>query len=393
MVSLSLKEARLWWSAAQGLDEPRDEPLHETVARTGWLRTLGGAEPYLGLSLRNSSFTVQGMHDAVAARQLRVSPGPRGCIYLIPQAHAGLALRLAHRLSATRNARDVTKAGVKTGELKAVGEAIVEVLRAGPQSTQSLRKVLPKGAVRSLGDVGKKVGITSTLPPALRVLEFDGQIFRKAAQDRLDHERYDWHLDPSPVEQVEAAEDDLTLAQLFFQWAGPATQAEFAAWSGLNQTQSKKAMARGELTPLNIEGLTETYYGSAKPSGGTKKRAVYVPAMDNIYALRKKAAPMVDAQHHEVEASNFGAGGRKRLADMSQPIERTILCQGQVVGLWAWDPMDESIVQHALQGPKVSAAEGKRVHKVISELGTGRVFSIDSEKRMGARADRLRALG
>lgn len=392
MVSLSLKEARLWWNAAQGLDAPRDEALQDTVARTGWLRTLGGAEPYLGLSLRNSSFTVAAMHDAVAARQLRVSPGARGCIYLVPEAHAGLALRLAHRLSATRNARDVTKAGVKEGELQALGEAIVEALRAGPQSTQSLRKVLPKGVVRSLGDVGKKVGITSTLPPALRILEFGGRIYRKAAQDRLDHERYDWHIDNSSVTETDPEYDDLELAQLFFQWAGPATQAEFAAWCGLNQTQSKKAIARANLAEVSIEGLTEGYYAGAKPSTKAKRRSVFVPAMDNIYALRKKAAPLVDADHHGVEVSNFGAGGRKRLADMSQPIERTTICQGQVVGLWAWDPIDDSIVQHALQGPKVSAAEAKRVQKLISELGTGRVFSIDSEKKMSARADRLRAL-
>ncbi len=114
-------------------------------------------------------------------------------------------------------------------------------------------------------------------------------------------------------------------------------------------------MVRAELTLLSIEGLTETYYRSAKLSGGTKKRLVYVPAMNNIYALRENAAPMVAAQHHEVDVSNLGAGGPKRLADTSQPNRRTILCQGHVKA--------------------------------------GRVFGIDSEKGVSARADRLRALG
>ena len=43
--------------------------------------------------------------------------------------------------------------------------------RKGPLSTDALRKSLPGGTVRSLGEKGKKVGISSTLPPAVRHLK------------------------------------------------------------------------------------------------------------------------------------------------------------------------------------------------------------------------------
>jgi len=48
--------------------------------------------------------------------------------------------------------------------------------------------------VRSLGEKGKKLGLSSTLPPALRTLEFEGRIERTLEGGRLDSERYLWRL-------------------------------------------------------------------------------------------------------------------------------------------------------------------------------------------------------
>jgi hypothetical protein len=44
---------RAWWAAKQGLDGSlAGATAHDVLARTGWMRTVGGAGPYLGLDAR-----------------------------------------------------------------------------------------------------------------------------------------------------------------------------------------------------------------------------------------------------------------------------------------------------------------------------------------------------
>ena len=70
--------------------------------------------------------------------------------------------------------------------------SVLECLEAEPASTAQLRSRLPDGTVRSFGEIGKKVGLSSNLPPVLRELEFTGTIRRTTASTGLDHEQYLW---------------------------------------------------------------------------------------------------------------------------------------------------------------------------------------------------------
>ena len=102
-------------------------------------------------------------------------PAARGCMYLVARPQVALALRLAARLTLPRAEREHAKAGIRPREVEELAAAVRETLtRKGPLTTEALRKALPEGSVRSLGEVGKKVGISSALPSALRLLEFDG---------------------------------------------------------------------------------------------------------------------------------------------------------------------------------------------------------------------------
>ncbi|MCA9537554.1 MAG: winged helix DNA-binding domain-containing protein [Myxococcales bacterium] len=163
------------WARRQALAPRTSSTPAGKVHATGWLRTLGGIDAYLALRARLPEFSMAEVHAAIAAGELRVSPAARGCIYLVPQADLALALRMADLLSRRRNARELEKVGVPESEIEAIGDAVLAALDA-PLTTAEVRKALPDGLVRSLGAVGKKVGLSSPLPSALRALDFAGHI-------------------------------------------------------------------------------------------------------------------------------------------------------------------------------------------------------------------------
>lgn len=392
MSDLDLSAARVRWSSAQGLDVRADESLAQTLERTGWVRTLGGLAGYLALSARNVNATVDEVHRAIAAGEIGVSPAVRGCIYLVPRSHAALALRLAGQLSARRTQKEREKLQISESELDALGGAILETVAAQPLTTAQLRKALPDALVRSLGPDGKKMGLTSTLPLALRRLEFAGRLRRRPVDHRIDHERYVWV--PDDLDVGPFGEGDLkALASLYLRWAGPSTRKELAAWTGLKQAQAKQGLAACGARVMRL-GEEEVFVGPdpARPPTG---RLVMLPAMDNLYALRAASKPLVDPAYVDVEVANFGPGGRSTLGRMSQPIDRTLARDGEILGLWAWDPVERSIVTSLAPKARELGRDGgldrelDRVGGVIAEVGHAKVFSIDSEAKLAGRAARL----
>ena len=143
---------------AQGLDGSDDLDPQERLEQNGFVRSLGGIEAYIALRARIPALGRFDVDTAVATSCVRLIPAVRGCIYLVGRQQVALALRVADLLSRSRARRDREKAGVKSGEVERLAEQVVEPLTAtGPLTTQSLRRRLPAGAVRSLGDAGKKV--------------------------------------------------------------------------------------------------------------------------------------------------------------------------------------------------------------------------------------------
>ncbi len=393
-MTLSLNDARLLWAGAQGLGARADEAPAVTCARTGWLRTLGGAEAYLALAARNSTVAVASVHEAIASGSLRVSPSVRGCIYVVPAEHAPLSLRIARRLTEKRALRDQEKAGVVEGELDTLGELIVSALQDGPCSTQGLRSLLPDDAIRSLGDAGKKIGITSTLPPALRQLEFGGRIARRPVDDRADHERYEWRIaERDDLSQPgDETADAAALAALYARWAGPVTRDEFAAWSGLGKRDAGAALDAAELRAIDIEGLGEAWlHPEVEPAAPGIER--WLPGMDNLYGLHMSGAAMVDAADADVPVATFNSRGTGRLGEISQPVDRTIVRDGRVVGLWASSPDAAAPVVHRFDGRSGEGSEAAWVSALLAELGHGRVTVMDRDDKLQARADRISALG
>ncbi len=398
-MNLTLEQARRHWCHAQGLASPHAGSVHDLLVDTGWIRSLGGIEAYLGIAVR-SLHGVDAVTAAVASGDVQILPSVRGCIYLVPREHAALSLRIADLLSARRNERDMEKAGIGPGDLETAASAVLELLSDGkPRSTRKLGSDLPDGVVKKLGDAGKKVGITSTLPPALRQLEFAGKLSRRVQDDRLDHERYEWHIpETNALEAAEHLSEEAVyaaVAELYFRWAGPATRKGFAAWSGLNQTQAKAAIAAAALVEVEVEGMGESFMLESRLDAElpAPEELNWVPALDNLLALQEEATYLIDPEHHDVDVAQFGRTSTRKFVEVNQPLQRTLFWDGRAVGLWAFSPSEGQVV-HTLFGnaPSAPALSGlERARSVIDHFGHAKAFSLDKDDTLEKRAALVRA--
>jgi hypothetical protein len=397
-IALTEAEAVAAWVRHQGLGEPAGSTPAEVVAATGWLRTVGGVDGYLALAARLPGVRAADVHAAIAAGDLVVSQAARGCVYVVPRAHAPLALALARDLNTRRDARDAEKAGVEPGELDRVGAAVLAALRDGPLTTVQLRRALPDGVVRPLGDRGKKVGITSTLPPALRVLEFAGRIQRRPVDDRLDHERYGWVRtagDVTPVDPRPEATRDVDLARLVLRWFAPASVDVVADFLGLTKARVTRALAALDTVEVAVAGppgvvLAEQVATLRDPAPAAPR---FLPGLDNLLTWHGGPAPFVHPDDLDRRIRVWGRQKDDTWRGARHVLARVVLAGGVVQGEWELDLAAGEVVTSAYGAGLPDGVEAAAGHPLalLQELGHGRPFSLDKDEQVAARAAALRA--
>ena len=395
--SLSGTDARSLWFEAQALPRRVGSAL-EAVERAGFIRTLGGVDVYLALRARVKDLTRAQVDRAVAAGELRVVPSVRGCIYLVDREEVPWSLRIADLLSARRREREYDKVEVTRRELDELGEGILSSLASGPLSTRELRKALGD-AVRGLGAPGKSVGISSTLPPALRELEFQGRIERALEGGRLDTERYLWRTaasDPWPPgfpDDPAAVHDHL--ARRFFGAVGVGSVDRFATWAGIGKRDARAAVSRLDGTSVDVDGLGGGYFRLTGAEESGPGGVAFLPFEDNLIQLQDGIATLVDPAYHDLQVPRWGRGKDQTIGTARHMAFRSVAVDGEVVGVWEFDPDDDEVVWAAF-GDLGDAVE-ERVREESAAVGAflrndvGRAisFSIDTEDDLRRRCRRI----
>jgi len=383
------------------------------LERHGFVRTLGGMDVYLALRARVPGLTRAGADTATGQSLAQISPTVRGCIYLVARQHAGLSLRIAELLSRKRQETDQARAGIKPGEVERLSKLIPKVLaKHGPLTTDQVRKALPDGSVRSLGDIGKKVGISSTLPPALRFAEFAGTIERTLDGGRMDTERYLWRVPAKSVYEStpvpdSSAEIHAALAGIFLRTTGVSTPRAFAAWSGIGQREAATAFAAIKASQVQVEHATEQHFIlpdqhdmllDGRAMAAASEAVAFLPFEDNLLALHGGALWMVDSRYHGIEVPTWGMPGKAPIGQAKHMMLRSIVAGGEVNGFWEYDP-DTGRVETALLGdvgPQVSARVAAEAESLASfiryEVGHGRSFSLDTDDELRRRAALVRSM-
>ena len=349
---ISLEQARFEWTARQGLGQ-----VGSSLGLVGgWIRSLGGVEPYIALWARDNSTTKAAVDEQLASGELWIAPGVRGCIWLMRADDVPFALKVAHSEYEKRTVRELAKLNVDWNELDAVEVAALDLLQGGPLSIDEMRQELGPDVVRSLGDAGKRYGHSTTLPAALRLLEGEGRVRRWPTGNTVDTSRYLWEAHDYG-EAFDAVPDDpdslaIGLARRFFDWASPATKTEFMGWSSLGKRASEAAIAAlgDDLKTVDSDWAGELLYSMSGSRRGRSKtraaadRSVYLlPSQDNLVSLRGGAAVLADPRHHGRTILSM-MGREAELGTSRWMWQHPMIYRGEWIGFWEWDEEEGEVV-------------------------------------------------
>jgi hypothetical protein len=395
-----MNESRLraWWSHRQGLDGSLlGKSPAEILDRAGWSRSVGGVGPYLTLFSRGRT-TREEADAAVAKLQIHELPTARGCTYVLPARDFALGLTVGRDFSGG-DMKQALKLGVTEKEVDKLCDAVIMGLAKGPLDPDGIRETTGN-ASRSLGEEGKKKGLTTTLPLALGRLQAQGKLRRVPTNGRLDQQRYKYvNWSPNPLAKVPQSLDAAftELARRFFRWVGPATLGEFQWFSGLGVKTTKAAVEPLGLVPAEAGSdrllLPDDAKAFAAFKAPTKPEYSLVSSLDPITANRREMRSLLDAKDLErpviVDATAKPAGG---LVDLPS---HAILDRGQIIGLWEFD-IDSGSIVWATFGRKKDKALEAAVEEtqafVRDQLGDARSFSLDSAKSRAPRVASLRTM-
>ena len=398
--SLTLAQARALWWQKQALAGTSKRPLAALIGESGWLRTLGGADAYIAARARRPGMKRAELDAAIAAGELRVHPAVLGCIYLVPAAAVPDLLALNAETWRSQTEKDLAKVGKTLKVVEALAPGVLAAL-TGPMTTDAIRKAL-SGEIPSFGDAGKKIGLSSPLPLALRLLEFAGKIERTLDGGRLDTERYLWRrtagklAPPAPDHMARIAR----VVDAFLGFAAPATLAQLSAWSGHPQRDLKAALAKTGAVPVQVEGLGEAYVRAADLAARPPApRGTALVALEDNYLNNHGVAAVTDPRHHAFEVDLWGGSGKPAPIGKAQHVlSRSIVVDGLVAGFWEVDPRAAGAVWHTFDpAPRALAREldeltARAAAFLLDELGHARVFTLDTMDDVQARADRIAGL-
>lgn len=385
-------KVRAWWWHRQGLDgaivgwKPVD-----VLRATGWVRSVGGANPYLSLFSRAGTARAE-VDAAVAKLEIHELPAARGCTYVVPAAHYALALQVG-RFAPEADVKTLAKLGVTRAELEALGGAVLDVL--GPD--RALDPIALKDelgtAVRNLGEEGRRRGQSTTLPATLGLLQATGRIRRVPVGGRLDQQRYAYTRWSAPATGLSDVEARVRLARLYFSWAGPATLAHFRWFSAFSAVNARAAVAElglvdvgnGLLLPAERVAAFEAYAPPAEP------RYSLIAGIDGLILLRRDHAALLDPadRARPVPGSRTAA----RLGELADLLDHAIVDRGRLIGLWQFDAAAGQVVWWTFEPPtEVLREVVNRTEDYLREqLGDPCGVAANSPKSRAPRIAALRA--
>jgi hypothetical protein len=391
---------RGWWWHRQGLDGSlRDKPPAAVLERSGWARSVGGVGPYLTLFARAGT-SREAADAAVAQLDIHELPAARGCTYVLPARDFALGLKVGEEFGGGEM-RTAAKLGVTETEIEKLCDAVMAALEkhGGPLDPEGIREATGK-AWRSLGEEGKKKGVTTTLPIALGKLQTRGEIRRVPVNGRLDQQRYRYvRWTPNPLASHEGWTGDgyTALARLFFKWVGPATMKELQWFTALGVKASKEAVAPLGLIPMESESDrlllpddVDAFRDYEPPDGS---RYSLVSSLDAISATRRDVQTLLEARDRDrVVLADSGERPASSLVDLPA---HAIIDRGRLVGLWEYE-VDSSSIVWATFGIKKNKALESAVAETESfvrdQLGDARSFSLDSPKSRKPRIEAIRRM-
>ncbi len=377
---------RSWRSQKQGLDSPLGMGAAATLARAGWSRNVGGSSTYLGLSAR-SGLDPGAVNGAIGRMEICELPAARGCTYVVPAEDFGLALAMSRIQNPPEKLTSPERrVGMTEGEMERLMSAVLDGMGGETLDPAQIRDRCGD-AVRSFGEEGRKVGMTTSLPSALGRLQTLGEIVRVPAAGRLDSERYMYRRWTDGPGLVPAEDAPRLLVEKYARWAGPFSMEEFRWFSGFGARAAAGAVASAGLAEYEPGWFghadeADGFWGHG--AGGVQVR--FIGCLDNLFLLTRSLRTHVAEEDRGVPA--YSENASENAGGLSDLASNAVVLGGRLVGFWDFDPeADELLFNHWAGEAEAVGAECARVGQMVREhLGDVRTFSLDSPK---SRKDRL----
>jgi hypothetical protein len=187
--------------------------------------------------------------------------------------------------------------------------------------------------------------------------------------------------------------------EAFLGYAGPATVAHIAAWSGRPQRDIKAVLGKLDVTPVTVEGMGEAWL-RARDAASTQPAGVALLAFEDNYLVNHGTLGAVaDRKHHAITTDIFGSGKPEVLGEANHVLSRTIVVDGLIAGFWEVDPRTEGAVWWTFEraAKPVAARIDELAHAtakfLLDELGHAKAFTLDTMEDVQDRADRIAKLG
>lgn len=394
--------ARAHWVRNAGLAEPVGGGLADLLRGTGWLRTLGGVDPALALLARRPGLSMEVVADSLGGGALAVVPAVRNCMYVVPDSSRAAAVAEARSVWEPRIAREAPRAGIADGELESLADLVLEVL-SEPMTTDRIRSELPDGSIRSLGEAGRAVGISSTLPPTLRMLEFTDRIRRRPVDGRIDTEQHTWEANPAPVPDERPLETRRgELVADYVAATGPVTAADIGDWLGASKRATAAAIGAAGCTEVEIEDFGPAFVSTEQLDALLAAEPLDEPLVrllgfEDLALVAHTPGAWFAPEHHGLRLPVWGRGSHT-LGGAHHLAMRTVLIGHHMAGFWAWDPEARAVEVVLLESTDAATAQalGEVAEATTMFLrdnfGHARMTSIDGEATEKSRLDAVRAI-
>lgn len=378
-------------SERQGLNHRSEQTNVEVLRNSGWARSVGGANIYLSLFSRNGSTAREAEAD-VKEDSFAEFATVRGCTYFLPKAHYQIGIKCGQGFNEASTFRTAqNKLGFTETDLKALNEAILKALEQGEADTNELKKRLGS-VVKNFGELGKKVGQTTSLSIGLLSLQAQGMIRRIPVGGRLDAQNYLYCL----FENAPAVDDSFTkeeayrqLAELYWGWMGFASLAHFQWFSGLSKkvvTESVQTLNLQILDGTDLLATEETLNQFSSYKVPTNSCCRLISSLDSLILARRD----LSLHMKQVDASNPLFTQDRGLQDLSH---NAVVDRGRIIGVWEYDVETQEIV-HACVEPLQDELQ-KEIEStqnlIRNELGDARSFSLDSPKSRKPSIEKIRS--
>lgn len=376
-------KVRAWWHHRQALcGRLQGKSASEILNETGWVRSVGGANPYITLFNRGG-IRKDAAEQATKQLEIHELPCARGCAYTVPNRDFAIALLVGQGFTFETEFAIASKyLGVTEKELSNLEGLVLAALKGKELDPKELKDVLGD-AVRNLGAEGKKRGQTTTLPLALGHLQSLGQIRRVPKGGRLDVQRYGYTIwEKSPLENCKMTSEEafVEMARRYFSWIGPATMANFQWFSGLGVGATKSILTELDLVPIAHESpflivadLKKEFDTFQDPNAA---QIAFVSSLDGISLHRRDLSSLID----ELDVPKLVRDDKKAGGGLQDLPANGIFDRGRLIGLWEYDTEAFEIVAK-LFVQESAAIEDKRKEMegfIRDELGDCRSFSLDS---------------